>query len=102
MIVPNTLLQQRRIRDVRRLLLQERIHSLVDLGEDVFAGVVAPACVFVVQRVSPVCDHQVVLMILRTLSAQERVGAMASHSGRDSHSRLVLQRISNETQTSHS
>ncbi len=91
MIVPNTLLQQRRIRDVRRLLLQERIHSLVDLGEDVFAGVVAPACVFVVQRVPPVCDHRVVLMLLRTLSAQERVEAIASYSGRDSHSRLVLQ-----------
>jgi hypothetical protein len=38
MIVPNTLLQQRRIRDVRRLLLQERIHSLIDLGEDVFGA----------------------------------------------------------------
>jgi len=91
MIVPNTLLQQRRIRDVRRLLLQNRIDSLVDLGEDVFAGVVAPACVFAVERVPPVCDHRVVLMLLRSLSARERVDAMVSHSGRDHHSRLALQ-----------
>jgi len=91
MIVPNTLLQQRRIRDVRRLLLQNRIHSLVDLGEDVFAGVVAPSCVFVVERVPPVCNHRVVFMLLRSLSARERIEVMASHPGSDHHSRLALQ-----------
>ena len=38
MIVPNTLLRQRRIKDVRSLLLQHQIHSLIDLGENVFKG----------------------------------------------------------------
>jgi len=92
MIVPSTLLQQRRIRDVRQLLVQNRIHSLVDLGEGVFAGVTAPACVFVIQRIPPAHDHRVVLMLLRTLSAWEQTAAMAINSRRDSYSRLVLQK----------
>jgi hypothetical protein len=50
MIVPNTVLRQRRLKDVRALLLQNRILTLVDLGEDVFTGVVAPSCILVVEK----------------------------------------------------
>ena len=38
------------MKDVRSFLLRNRILALVDLGEDVFAGVVAPSCIFVVEK----------------------------------------------------
>ncbi|MGQ9628383.1 MAG: Eco57I restriction-modification methylase domain-containing protein, partial [Anaerolineae bacterium] len=50
MIVPNTLLRQRRMMDVRKLLLENRLRLLVDLGENVFPDVVAPSCIFVVEK----------------------------------------------------
>jgi predicted type IV restriction endonuclease len=70
MIVPNTLLRQRRIKDVRTLMLQNQIMNLVDLGEDVFAGVVAPSCVFVTEKQKPARNHQVSLINLRGGSSQ--------------------------------
>ena len=79
MIVPSALLRQNRLKDVRALLLQNSIMSLVDLGEDVFKGVVAPSCIFVVQRSEPIKEQKVRLSDLKRLSASERaevVGAL--------------------------
>jgi type I restriction-modification system DNA methylase subunit len=59
MIVPNTLLRQRRITDVRILMLKNQINELIDLGEDVFEGVIAPSCVFVLAKGEPLMKHQV-------------------------------------------
>ena len=59
MIVPNTILRQRRLKDVRAFLTTNEIISLVDLGENVFEGVVAPSCVFVARRKKPSKSHQV-------------------------------------------
>ena len=53
MIVPSTLLRQRRLRDVRSLMIQKQIRAIADMGENVFVGVVAPACIFVLWNVAP-------------------------------------------------
>ena len=57
MIVPNTVLRQRRLRDVRQLLLKNSVLSVVDLGEDVFKGVVAPSCIYVIRKRAPQVKH---------------------------------------------
>ncbi len=59
MIVPNTILRQNRLKDVRHLLLQNQIVSILDLGENVFKNVVAPSCVFVVRRQYPGKNNQI-------------------------------------------
>jgi len=50
MIVPQTLLRQNRYSDVRSLLINFTINSLVDLGEHVFEKTVAPSSIFIVQK----------------------------------------------------
>jgi hypothetical protein len=50
MIVPQTFLRQTRYSDIRQLFVGLTIKSLVDLGENVFPEVVAPSCVFVVNK----------------------------------------------------
>lgn len=72
LIVPNTILRQRRLRDIRRFLLKNSILSVVDLGEDVFKGVVAPSCIFVAAKGQPSADHDVQLRDLSRVSADER------------------------------
>lgn len=59
MIVPNTLLRQSRLRDVRELMLDYKLLKIVDLGENVFANVVAPSCIFILQNEKPNSDHKV-------------------------------------------
>ena len=76
MIVPNTLLRQRRLRDARSLLLQNQILALVDLGEDVFEGVVAPSCIFVVRKGKPADGHCVVTLDLSKLPIETKIDAL--------------------------
>ena len=76
MIVPNTLLRQRRLKDVRSVMLQHRILYLTDLGEDVFPRVVAPSCIYVVEKNHPSADHQVFLVDLARLSKADRVDVL--------------------------
>jgi type I restriction-modification system DNA methylase subunit len=78
MIVPNTILRQRRLKDIRALLLQHKILSLVDLGEDVFQGVVAPSCIFVVERNEPTPLHEVAVANLALLSNAEKATVLES------------------------
>lgn len=78
MIVPSTVLRQRRLKDVRELLLQNRLVSVVDLGEDVFKGVVAPSCIFVVEKGNPSPKHSVQVRNLRTVADAERPGMLLS------------------------
>ena len=81
MIVPNTLLRQRRLRDVRLLILRQSLSSVVDLGEDVFKGVVAPSCIFVEQKEKPAEDQRVRMLDASRLSNVEK----ATTLGDDSH-----------------
>jgi adenine-specific DNA-methyltransferase len=76
MIAPNTLLRQRRLRDTRSLLLQNQILALVDLGEDVFKEVIAPACIFVVRKGKPTDDHRVLILDLSKLPIETKVDAL--------------------------
>ena len=46
-IIPNTILRQRRLRDVRNLLLRKKIVGVVNLGENIFEEVIAPSCIIV-------------------------------------------------------
>ncbi|MEK7441707.1 MAG: N-6 DNA methylase, partial [Chloroflexota bacterium] len=80
MIVPNTLLRQRRIKDVRSLLLQHQIHSLIDLGENVFKGVVAPSCIVMVSKAKPKSDQKVNVYNLSKLSNDDKEAALAQGS----------------------
>jgi len=86
MIVPNTLLRQRRIKDVRTLMLQNQIINLVDLGEDVFAGVVALSCVFVIEKQKPTKSHQVSIINLRDGSNEEKASLLEE----DKYPRLLV------------
>ncbi len=45
MIIPNTLLRQSRLKDVRKLLLQKEVVSVINLGENIFEEVVTPSCI---------------------------------------------------------
>lgn len=76
LIVPNILLRQRRLRDVRALLLQNQILALVDLGEDVFKGVTAPSCIFVVRKGAPANDHRVLVFDLSKLPVEQKMDAL--------------------------
>jgi len=76
MIIPNTLLRQRRLRDARSLLLQNQILALVDLGEDVFKGVVAPSCIFVGRKGKPADGHSVVTLDLSRLPIETKIDAL--------------------------
>ena len=76
MIIPNTLMRQRRLRDARSLLLQNQILALVDLGEDVFKGVVAPSCIFVVRKGKPADGHSVVTLDLSKLPIETKIDAL--------------------------
>ncbi|MEW5718982.1 MAG: N-6 DNA methylase, partial [Chloroflexota bacterium] len=76
MIVPNTLLRQRRLKDARSLLLQNEIVIIADLGENVFQQVVAPSCVFVVRKHKPDERHKVRFLDLSHLAIEEKVRAL--------------------------
>lgn len=61
MIVPSAVLRQRRSRDVRKFLLGESVLSVVDLGDKVFKGVVAPSCIYVARKGLANGTHPVVI-----------------------------------------
>jgi type I restriction-modification system DNA methylase subunit len=79
MIVPNTMLRQRRLKDVRTLMVQNRIRLLTDLGEDVFHGVVAPTCVFVIERGEPIPNHPVITLSAGQVPPAEKAEAIAKN-----------------------
>ena len=56
MIVPSTLLRQRRLKDVRQLMLAHCVLSLVDLGENVFPRVIAPSAIYVLRKCKSVAN----------------------------------------------
>lgn len=93
MIVPNPVLRQRRLRDVRRLLLTTTILSAVDLGEDVFEKVVAPSCILVVQKSEAPREHSTNLRDLSHLlpADKELVLAGMSPDGVNVRQRLFQQ-----------
>jgi hypothetical protein len=80
MIVPNTVLRQRRLKDVRTLMMRHRIRLLADLGEDVFHGVVAPTCVFVVERGTPTEDHTVRIVGVTQVPPSDKAEGLAKAS----------------------
>ncbi len=78
LIVPNTLLRQRRLKDVRSLLMQHQILAIVDLGENVFKGVTAPSCIFVVKKGKPTDSHHVRITDLSALPVDARIDALST------------------------
>jgi type I restriction-modification system DNA methylase subunit len=81
MIAPSTILRQRRLKDVRSLMLQNRIRLLTDLGEGVFHGVVAPTCVFVIEHGEPSPNHKVSTMSVSQVPSSEKAKAIARNTG---------------------
>lgn len=78
MIVPGSLLRQKRARDVRTLLLQQQIRVLVDLGDNLFSGVTSPACMFVARRSPPEAEQQVCMLQLAQMPPEQRIAALAA------------------------
>jgi hypothetical protein len=72
MIVPNPVLRQQRLRDVREVLLKTTLLDAVNLGENVFKGVVAPSCIFVTEKAKPTGTNVVRLRDLSRLSPAEK------------------------------
>lgn len=72
MIVPNPVLRQRRLKDVREVLLKTTIMEAVNLGENVFKDVVAPSCIFVIQNAMPKGNNIVELRDLSRYSTAEK------------------------------
>lgn len=72
MIIPNTILRQERLKDVRRLMLRSRIYSIINLGEDVFEDVVAPSCIVSVDNTTVDSQHQVEVKDVSNQSNQQR------------------------------
>ena len=81
MIVPSTILRQRRLKDVRTILLERMILRLVELGEDVFSGVVAPSCILVVQNGRPLAAHRADVLDLVRLPDEQRVQRLQDPEG---------------------
>ena len=75
MIVRNSLLRQTRTKDVRRIMLEECITSIVDLGDNVFKNVVAPSCMFNLVR-EIYATQQVEVVNLRRLSNPDKAEAL--------------------------
>ena len=50
MIIPNTILRQKRLRDLRTLLLKKQLISIVNLGENIFEYVIAPSCIILTKN----------------------------------------------------
>ena len=90
MIVPGSLLRQRRARDVRTLLLQQQIRVLVDLGDDLFSGVTSPACMFVARRSPPEAEQQVCMLQLAQMPPEQRIAALAADQPGQSVCRLAF------------
>ena len=72
LIVPSTILRQSRLKDARVLLTNQEIGELVDLGENIFKGVVAPACIFVVKRIKPKRTHLVSISNLQSMTNSQK------------------------------
>jgi type I restriction-modification system DNA methylase subunit len=53
LITPNTFVAQPRYRDIRKVLVQHQIVKVINLGEEVFEGVVVPTCLSFVIRENP-------------------------------------------------
>ncbi|MBU2228543.1 MAG: N-6 DNA methylase [Proteobacteria bacterium] len=53
-ITPNTFISQPRYKDIRKVLLENQIVKIVNLGEEVFENVIVPTCLSFIKRVLPV------------------------------------------------
>ena len=51
-ITPNTFLAQPRYKDLRKFLIRYKIEEILNLGEEVFEGVVVPVCITIVSNAS--------------------------------------------------
>jgi len=65
MIVPSTVIQQSRYKDVRKIILDHSLDTVVNLGENVFARVVAPTCILILQNSVPSSDSRVASIDIR-------------------------------------
>jgi len=52
-ITPNTYLAQPRYRDLRNFLLRFKIDQIINLGEEVFEGVIVPVCITLIENSPP-------------------------------------------------
>ena len=83
-IVPSAMMLQPRYADVGKLLHSQTIHHLWNLGDRVFgASVVAPSCIFIVEKAPPRND-QIVLVLDMSLSKSnaERLSLLATSAPR--------------------
>ncbi len=72
MIIPNTLLRQTRIKDVRKLILKKEILTIINLGENVFEQVVAPSCIISLRNYLAKSNHIVNYFDISKLSNVRR------------------------------
>jgi hypothetical protein len=72
MIVPNTFLRQSRLKDLRKLLLNKSIISIVNLGENIFEEVVAPSCIIVCKNSIDNKNHYITYLDISDLKLQVR------------------------------
>jgi hypothetical protein len=72
MIVPNTLLRQNRLKDVRTLLLKYKLKTIINLGENIFEEAVVPSCVFTCNKEAALADHDVRYYDISKLDKREK------------------------------
>jgi len=70
-IVPNTCLFQPRYRDIRLFLKQYTLLKIMNLGEKVFEGVEAPACIIVIKKMKGGSKHKVKVLDVSNLKGNE-------------------------------
>jgi adenine-specific DNA-methyltransferase len=71
-IVPNTLLRQSRLKDVRRFMLDFKPIQIINLGENIFEDVVTPSCIYEIQRLSNSDDNIVELKDISSTPIKQR------------------------------
>ncbi len=56
LVVPNTVISQDRVKDIRGLLVEQQIVDVTDLGEGVFEDATVPSCIIVFKKRAPSKD----------------------------------------------
>jgi hypothetical protein len=72
LIVPNTVLLQERMKDVRKILLEQQIKIIIDLGEDIFREAIVPSCILMIKKNPPTSDSQLLFCDISNLLQDER------------------------------
>lgn len=71
-IVPNTLLRQSRLKDIRSYMLNFNLTRIINLGENIFEDVVTPSCIFELQKRPHNQGDEVVLKDISLTPLKER------------------------------